>query len=140
MASASVVVLDDDRVVRERIAQELRELGFSVADERSSEASSRLLKAGEICVDVLSRRVSVNNVCVSIASREYQLLLFLLHNQDRVFSRKQLLDNVWARDVSVGGRTVDVYIRRLRAVLERFECDRYVQTVRGVGYRFSLRT
>ena len=59
-------------------------------------------------------------------------------NPDRVFTRKQLLVHVWDRDIAVGPRTVDVHIRRLRSLLEPFAYDRYLQTVRGSGYRFSL--
>lgn len=98
----------------------------------------RVLSAGGIAIDTLGYRVSVNGVSVSLAPREYSLLLFLLTNQDRVYTRKQLLVHVWDQDSSVGSRTVDVHIRRLRGVLEPFDCARYLQTVRGSGYRFSL--
>ena len=99
---------------------------------------ARTLDAGGISVDTVGHRVSVNGDYVSLAPREYHLLLFLVTNQDRVFSRKQLLVHVWDQDSSVGPRTVDVHIRRLRSVLEPYECERYLQTVRGSGYRFSL--
>ena len=80
----------------------------------------------------------VDNDYISLAPREYRLLLFLLSHQDRVFSRKQLLVHVWDRDASIGSRTVDVHVRRLRSALESYGYDRYLQTVRGSGYRFSL--
>lgn len=98
------------------------------------------LNAGGISVDKAGHRVLVDGRFVSLAPREYRLLLFLLNNQDRVFSRRQLLVHVWDRDAAVGVRTVDVHIRRLRSVLEPFGYDRYLQTVRGSGYRFSLET
>jgi len=96
------------------------------------------IRAGGITIDNVGHRVVVDGSYVSLAPREYRLLLFLLSNQDRVFSRKQLLVHVWDRDVAVGARTVDVHIRRLRSLLEPFGYDRYLQTVRGSGYRFSL--
>ena len=96
------------------------------------------ISAGGIAIDNVGHRVSVDGTYVSLAPREYRLLLFLISNQDRVFSRKQLLVHVWDRDASVGARTVDVHIRRLRSLLEPFAYDAYVQTVRGSGYRFSL--
>jgi two-component system phosphate regulon response regulator PhoB len=98
------------------------------------------LNAGGISIDKAGHRVLVDGRFVSLAPREYRLLLFLLSNQDRVFSRRQLLIHVWDRDAAVGVRTVDVHIRRLRSVLEPFGYDRYLQTVRGSGYRFSLET
>jgi len=101
---------------------------------------TEVVSAGGIRIDNLGQRVAVDNTYVSLAPREYRLLLFLVGNRDRVFSRKQLLVHVWDRDAAVGPRTVDVHVRRLRSVLEPFGYDRYLQTVRGSGYRFSLDT
>ena len=86
----------------------------------------------------MSRRAAVDGDYVSLAPREFQLLSFLLANRERVFSRKQLLVHVWAEDSPVGPRTVDVHVRRLRSILEPYGYERYLQTVRGSGYRFSL--
>jgi len=105
---------------------------------RTTSAGDQFISAGGICIDNISHRVSVDNKFVSLAPREYRLLMFLLTHQDRVFSREQLLVHVWDRDATVGPRTVDVHIRRLRSALEPFDCDGYLQTVRGSGYRFSL--
>lgn len=99
---------------------------------------TRVISVGGVAIDNVSRRVTADGIIISLAPREYRLLLFMLTNQDRVFSRKQLLVHVWDQDCSVGPRTVDVHIRRLRSVLEPFTYDKYVQTVRGSGYRFSL--
>jgi two-component system phosphate regulon response regulator PhoB len=93
---------------------------------------------GGISIDDVGHRVIVDEDFVSLAPREYRLLQFFLNHPDRVFSRRQLLIHVWDRDASVGSRTVDVHIRRLRSVLERYGYDRYLQTVRGTGYRFSV--
>jgi two-component system phosphate regulon response regulator PhoB len=102
--------------------------------------NSGRIEAGGISVDKIGHRVAVDNKVVSLAPREYRLLLFLIGNRDRAFSRRQLLIHVWDREAMVGVRTVDVHIRRLRSVLEPFGYDRYLQTVRGSGYRFSLET
>ncbi|MEM8815541.1 MAG: winged helix-turn-helix domain-containing protein [Pseudomonadota bacterium] len=96
------------------------------------------ITAGGISINNVGHRVTVDGKSVALAPREYRLLLFLLGNQDRVFSRKQLLVHVWDREVAVGARTVDVHIRRLRSLLEPFGYETYLQTVRGSGYRFSL--
>lgn len=104
----------------------------------ASASRSDRVSAGGITIDNVGRRVAVDGVYVSLAPREYRLLHFLLSNRDRVFNRKQLLVHVWEQDSSVGPRTVDVHIRRLRSVLEPFGYQRYLQTVRGSGYRFSL--
>lgn len=101
-------------------------------------AHSDIHTAGGITIDDIGHRVLVDGSSVSLAPREYRLLQFLLKNPDRVFSRKQLLAHVWDRDTLVGPRTVDVHMRRLRSLLEAYGYDRYLQTVRGSGYRFSL--
>ena len=101
-------------------------------------STMQVVSAGGISIDNVGHRVTVDDEQVSLAPREYRLLLFLMTHQDRVFSRDQLLVHVWDRDATVGPRTVDVHIRRLRSVLEPFAYDRYLQTVRGSGYRFSL--
>jgi two-component system phosphate regulon response regulator PhoB len=99
---------------------------------------SSVFSASGISIDTVAHRVLVDGSAVVLAPREYQLLLFFLGNRDRVLSRAQLLSQVWDRDVNLGPRTVDVHIRRLRSVLEPSGYDKYVQTVRGCGYRFSL--
>ena len=98
----------------------------------------RTVEAGPIHIDTVSQRVMVRGEYVALAPREYRLLLFLMSNPERVYSRKQLLLHVWEQDSEVGERTVDVHIRRLRSLLEPFDCDGHLQTARGSGYRFSL--
>jgi DNA-binding response OmpR family regulator len=112
-----------------------------VEDSLSSQTSiteNQAVTAGGITIDDVGHRVSVDDNYLSLAPREYRLLMFLLTHQDRVFSREQLLVHVWDRESSVGPRTVDVHIRRLRCVLEPFGKEGFIQTVRGSGYRFSL--
>jgi two-component system phosphate regulon response regulator PhoB len=74
---------------------------------------------------------------LSLGPTEYRLLHFFMTHPDRVYSRSQLLDQVWGGGVYVEERTVDVHIRRLRKALEPAGADAMVQTVRGAGYRFS---
>jgi len=91
-------------------------------------------------IDNVSHRVSADGKRVDIAPTEYRLLHFLMTHADRAFSRPQLLDQVWGNQVYVEERTVDVHVRRLRKALEPTKHDYMLQTVRGVGYRFSNRT
>ncbi len=100
--------------------------------------SSDIVSAGIITIDSEQHRVLINKVNVDFSPTEFRLLHFLLTHPDRVFARDQLLDNVWGDQVYVEDRTVDVHIRRLRKVLEPHKCDHYINTVRGVGYRFSI--
>jgi len=98
---------------------------------------SMTTQVGKICIDDSSHRVTVNNQLIELAPREYHLLHFFASNVDRLYSRQQLLTFVWQQASGLGERTVDVHVRRLRRLLEPFGCEYYVETVRGVGYRFS---
>ena len=74
---------------------------------------------------------------LDLGPTEFKLLHFLMQHPGRVYGRDQLLDRVWGRDVFVEERTVDVCVRRLRKTLEPHGFDKFVETIRGVGYRFS---
>ncbi len=97
------------------------------------------IRLGKLLLDRAGHRVSSDGVPVVLGPTEYRLLEFFMLHPDRVYSREQLLDRVWGGNVYVEERTIDVHIRRLRKVLEAHECDQYIQTVRGSGYRCSER-
>jgi len=108
---------------------------------RSSPASDEEpLDAGGLVLDAIGHRVMAGEQEVQLGPTEYRLLAFFMTHAERVYSRSQLLDRVWGGNVYVEERTVDVHIRRLRKALEPFGFDRYIQTVRGAGYRFSIRS
>ena len=90
-------------------------------------------------MDLAQHRVSANNEALQLGPTEFKLLHFFMTHSDRVYSRAQLLDLVWGSHVYIEERTVDVHIRRLRKALEPRGMEALVQTVRGVGYRFSER-
>lgn len=91
----------------------------------------------ELKLDTSSHRVSIQEQTVEMGPTEFKLLQFLMTHPERVYSRTQLLDFVWGSNVYIEDRTVDVHIRRLRKALGEHGYDRFIQTVRGAGYRFS---
>ena len=93
----------------------------------------------QLCLDPVSQRVTIEEEPVDMGPTEYRLLAFFLTHQERVYNRSQLLDHIWGGNVYIDERTVDVHIRRLRKALAPGEHDRFVQTVRGSGYRFSTK-
>jgi two-component system phosphate regulon response regulator PhoB len=95
------------------------------------------VEAGGLRLDPSTRRVFGNQAPLALGPTEFRLLHFLMTHAERVHSRTQLLDQVWGDHVFVEERTVDVHIRRLRKSLEPTGHDRFVETVRGSGYRFS---
>ncbi len=88
-------------------------------------------------MDPESHVVTIDDKPIQIGPTEYRLLAFFLTHQERVYARGQLLDHVWGGNVYVEERTVDVHIRRLRKALNHH--DKFIQTVRGAGYRFSTK-
>ena len=92
-----------------------------------------------LCLDPASHAVTVNEQPVQMGPTEYRLLEFFLTHQERVYARGELLDHVWGGNVYVEERTVDVHILRLRKALQMDHHDRFIQTVRGAGYRFSTK-
>jgi two-component system phosphate regulon response regulator PhoB len=106
---------------------------------RSATASDGTTAAGDIVLDAAAHRVTVNGDVVHLGPTEYRLLQYLMTHADRVYSRSQLLDRVWGANVYVEERTVDVHVRRLRKALITHGVERHIQTVRGAGYRFSMR-
>lgn len=116
--------------VRELNARIQALLRRSMPDEQS-------LQIGELFLDPSSHRVKINDESLDLSPTEFRLLHYFMSHTDRVFSRSQLLDQVWGSQVYVEERTVDVHIRRLRKQLEPFQMDTLLQTVHGSGYRFS---
>src|SRR5215213_8391889 len=97
------------------------------------------VQAGSLTLDPADHRVSIDDRPVAIGPTEFRLLHYFMTHPDRVYSRDQLLDRVWGRNSFVEERTVDVHILRLRKALTAHGGSRYIQTVRGTGYRFSTR-
>jgi two-component system phosphate regulon response regulator PhoB len=88
-------------------------------------------------LDPVAHRVAINGNSLDLGPTEFRLLHFFMTHTERVYSREQLLDNVWGTNIYVEDRTVDVHIRRLRKAISGEGHDDFVQTVRGAGYRFS---
>jgi two-component system, OmpR family, phosphate regulon response regulator PhoB len=105
----------------------------------TTHAADEAVQFAELRLDQTSHRVLVGERTVVLGPTEYRMLEFFMTHPERVYSRDQLLDRVWGGNVYVEERTIDVHIRRLRKALEEFGYDRFIQTVRGSGYRFSVR-
>ena len=111
------------------------------SDRSSGGADRDILHVGMIKLDAGSRRVWRNDAEIQLSQKEFDLLACLMRNRGLALSRDVLLERVWGFDYVGDGRTVDVHIRWLR---EKVELDpsapEYLQTVRGIGYRFDLPT
>ena len=128
----------DDYIAKPFSPRELVSRVKAILRRTSEESIKEVIFAGALKLDQLNRRVNIGDTLIFLGPTEYKLLQFFLTHQDRVYTRDQILDNVWGRNVYLDERTVDVHIRRLRKAISIAGHDNYVQTVRGAGYRFSI--
>jgi two-component system phosphate regulon response regulator PhoB len=127
----------DDYVTKPFSARELIARIQAVLRRSAPVGESERVEVEGLALDQAGHRVAAGGKPIALGPTEYRLLAFLMTHPDRVYTRSQLLDRVWGGNVYVEERTVDVHIRRLRKSLEESGYDRFVQTVRGAGYRFS---
>ena len=127
----------DDYLTKPFSPRELNARVKAVLRRRAPQATDDLVEASGLTLDPVSYRVSVDGRLVKLGPTEFRMLQFFMTHPERVYSRTQLLDQVWGDHVFVEERTVDVHIRRLRKALEPTQHDRLIQTVRSAGYRFS---
>ncbi len=125
----------DDYITKPFSVKELKSRIQAVL--RRSMPEKQAVQIGELLLDPSSQRVKVGDHVLELPPTEFRLLHYFMTHEDRVFSRAQLLDQVWGQQVYVEERTVDVHIRRLRKNLAPYQLDNMLQTVHGSGYRFS---
>lgn len=127
----------DDYVTKPFSPRELIARINAVLRRNRELADEHPIEFAGLSLDPVGHRVQSDGEVLNLAPTEFRLLKFFMSNPDRVYSREQLLDRVWGRGIFVEERTVDVHIRRLRKALAARAYDRFIQTVRGAGYRFS---
>jgi two-component system phosphate regulon response regulator PhoB len=131
----------DDYITKPFAPRELAARIKAVLRRSGAIQDGEVLQAAGIRIDHGSHRVSIDGKPVNMGPTEYKLLSFFMAHEDRVYTRSQLLDQVWGNNAYIEERTIDVHIRRLRKALQLPDATQdygdYIQTVRGSGYRFS---
>jgi two-component system phosphate regulon response regulator PhoB len=127
----------DDYITKPFSPRELIARLKAILRRTESVTLSKTIEVEGLRMDPVGHVVTIDGQVLQMGPTEYRLLEFFLNHQDRVYSRGQLLDHVWGGNVYVEERTVDVHIRRLRKALNGH--DKFIQTVRGAGYRFSVK-
>ena len=129
----------DDYIVKPFSVPELMARIKTILRRVNPDAVAERLKAGDLALDRRTRRVTRSTRDINLSPTEFRLLEHLMQNPGRVYSRAQLLDAVWGRDIYVDERTVDVHVGRLRKCLKRGRESDPIRTVRGMGYAFDER-
>ncbi len=129
----------DDYITKPFSPRELLARIKAVLRRAGPETPDEPIQVNDLVFDPISHRVTIGEKSLSMGPTEFRLLEFFLTHRERVYSRGQILDHVWGGNVYMEERTVDVHIRRLRKVLSIDGHDRFIQTVRGAGYRFSMK-
>ena len=127
----------DDYVVKPFSVKELVARICAVLKRTTPVGGDSPVEVDGLRLDPVSHRVTGRGETIKAGPTEFRMLHFFMTHPERVFTRGQLLDRVWGRNVYIEERTVDVHIRRLRKALAAHGFDRFVQTVHGTGYRFS---
>lgn len=124
------------REMMARIQAVMRRYELTSAESSSESGSDNVITAGDLSINVERHEVTAGDRLVELTLKEFDLLQYLMENRGHVFSRDQLLNNVWGIDYAGETRTVDVHIRHLRQKLSDGEHeDRYIETIRGKGYK-----
>ena len=127
----------DDYITKPFSLKELQARIKAVLRRRAPEFTDDAIDYGGLRLDPASHRVTGKGRNLAMGPTEFRLLHFFMTHPERVYSRTQILDQVWGDHVFIEERTVDVHIRRLRAALAASGHDTLVGTIRGSGYRFS---
>ena len=112
-------------------------IGRLTAQREAADPEAHVIRSGEVVVDDVTYTAKIGGRTLDLTFKEFELLKFLAQHPGRVFSRQQLLQEVWGYDYFGGTRTVDVHVRRLRAKLGP-DNETLIGTVRNVGYRFVV--
>lgn len=129
----------DDYITKPFSPKELTARIKAVMRRSAPTATEEVIDVQGLRLDPVSHRVTANDLPLEMGPTEFRLLHFFMTHPERVYSREQLLNNVWGTNVYVEDRTVDVHIRRLRKAMAVTGHEVLIQTVRGAGYRFSSR-
>jgi two-component system, OmpR family, phosphate regulon response regulator PhoB len=128
----------DDYLTKPFSPKELVARVNAILRRAAPDRTATVVDAGGIRLDPTLVEATYNGAGIKLSPMEFRLLHYFMKNPARVHARDRLLDQVWGGDAFLEERTVDVHIKRLRAVLDKHGCAHYIDTVRGVGYRFDV--
>ena len=107
---------------------------IQVVFRRDNSSNSKILNFKDLSINIDSRVVKKGDEELNLTNKEYELLLYLMENKDKVISRLSLLESVWGYNYETETNVVDVYVRHLRNKLDTEDKEEYIKTVRSIGY------
>ncbi len=125
----------DDYIAKPFFVEELVARLHAVV-RRSVGDRQNLLSVGSVKLDRITREVTCNQQVVELTTREFNLLEYLMRSPGRVLTRTQILEHIWGYDFNPNTNVVDVCVQRLRKKIDRLDEHSWIESVRGVGYRF----
>ncbi len=128
----------DDYMTKPVSLQELNARIHALIRRSQGLNEKNVIQKGGISLDPDKNIVTIAGSEVTLGKTEYRLLHFLMKGSGRLYTRSQLLDQVWGQGTFIEERTVDVHILRLRKILKPYNVDKMIQTVRGAGYKFNV--
>ncbi len=134
----SLNIVSDDYVTKPFLPKEVLARIRLVLYRQGKKQTACRIKYGHLTLDTEERRFSIGDKHLAVGPTRFRMMEFFMTHPDKVYSREQLLDHIWGHKVYIEERTVDVHIVRLRQTLSEYGCGNLLQTVRGIGYRFSL--
>jgi two-component system phosphate regulon response regulator PhoB len=127
----------DDYLTKPFSPRELVARIKAILRRQAPELIDEPIKISGLHLDPSNQRIWSNDNLIRMGPTEFKLLYLFMRNPDRVLSRNKILDKVWGNNSDIDDRTVDVHIKRLRASLSEEGRQKLIQTVRGIGYRFT---
>lgn len=125
----------DDYLTKPFYVEELIARIQAVA-RRAAGTPLSIMQAQDLSVNLITREVTRGGEAIDLTTREFSLLHYMMRTPGRVFTRTQILEHVWGYDFDPSTNLVDVHIQRLRKKIDAADRERFIETVRGVGYRF----
>ena len=123
--------------IEELLARIRVALGKNNRPKIAEQNNKEILKSGELIVDLSSYQVKYKDCEISLTKKEFELLAYMMENENIVLTRDKLLDKVWGYEYLGDTNVIDVYIRYLRSKLDQKFDTKYIHTIRGVGYLFK---
>ncbi len=128
----------DDYIVKPFYIEELRIRIEALLRRSGALVSENVLKCGGLELNIKSRELFIKGEKINLQAKLFDTLEYLVNNKGTILTKEQIFDRIWGFESDTTLNIVEVYIHKLRKILEQYDYHRYIKTIRGVGYMFKL--